>query len=257
MEPTQIAEILRQADKEKQTCKPIREFIGEKDIATAYKIQKINIDKAKAEGKKEVGKKIGLTNKKVQEQLGVDQPDFGILLDAMQIEAGGVIMHSKFLQPKVEAEIAFVLKKDILEANPNLEEIKEAIDYALIAIEVVGSRIKNWDIKIADTVADNASSSHFVVGKTPIELDKVDLENCRMELYINNKLVSEGSGASCLGNPLNAVQWLAAKMVEIGNPLKKGEIILSGALGPMVALKQGDVVKTHIEGLGELGFRTV
>ncbi|TQD34795.1 2-keto-4-pentenoate hydratase [Haloflavibacter putidus] len=256
MQLEEIANLLHNATITNKPCQPIRSFLAEKDLTAAYKIQTINIEKAKAEEKKEIGKKIGLTNKKVQEQLGVDQPDFGILLDSMQIEPDGVIMHSKFLQPKVEAEIAFVLKEDIT-TPPTIESLKQAIDYALIAIEIVGSRIKDWDIKITDTIADNASSSHFVVGKKPIELDKVDLENCKMQLYINDQLVSDGSGASCLGNPLNAVQWLATKMIEIGNPLKKGEIILSGALGPMVVLQKGDVVKAHIEGLGELAFRTI
>ncbi len=256
MQLEEIANLLHNAAVTNKPCQAISSFLAEKDLTAAYKIQTINIEKAKAEEKKEIGKKIGLTNKKVQEQLGVDQPDFGILLDSMQIKPDGVIMHSKFLQPKVEAEIAFVLKEDIT-TPPTIESLKRAIDHALIAIEIVGSRIKDWDIKITDTIADNASSSHFVVGKKPIELDKVDLENCKMQLYINDQLVSDGSGASCLGNPLNAVQWLATKMIEIGNPLKKGEIILSGALGPMVVLQKGDVVKAHIEGLGELGFRTI
>ncbi|HLS31481.1 MAG TPA: fumarylacetoacetate hydrolase family protein [Flavobacteriaceae bacterium] len=254
MTPKEIAQTLRQAEKDKATCSPIRSYLNEKDLSTAYQIQKMNIDAKIEKGAKEVGKKIGLTSKKVQTQLGVDQPDFGILLDAMQIKNGSTVAFSEFMQPKAEAEIAFVLKEDLAQENITLANIVSAIDYALPAIEIVGSRIENWDIKITDTIADNASSSHFVLGKNPVDLKDIDLENCQMQLYLNNKKSSEGQGKDCLGNPLNAVLWLAQKMKALGNPLRKGEVILSGALGPMVPISEGDHIKATIEGLGEISF---
>lgn len=129
-----------------------------------------------------------------------------------------------------------------------------ATDYITSAIEIVGSRIKDWNIKITDTIADNASSSHFILGTKKASVQEIDLENNKMQLFVNDQLVSEGDGTSCMGNPLNSVVWLANKMNELGNPLKRGEIILSGALGPMVNLNPSDKVKANIEGLGDIDF---
>lgn len=252
----EIAEKLKEAENSKKPCAPIREHLTEKDLDSAYKIQQLNIEKEVKNGKKIVGKKIGLTSLKVQEQLGVNQPDFGILLDSMEISANEEVDFSKFMQPKVEAEIAFVLKNDLIGTNNTIADIEKAIDYAVMAIEVVGSRIENWNIKITDTIADNASSSHFLLGTQRVALDQLDLINNKMELYINEEKVSEGDGTSCLGNPLKAVVWLANKMASINNPLRKGEIILSGALGPMAEFKKGDVISSSIEGLGDLQFST-
>lgn len=252
---TEIAKKIRDAEASKRACPPIRSLLKDKDIQSAYQIQELNINVKKEKGQLEVGKKIGLTSKKVQAQLGVDQPDFGILLDQMQITNRGQLSHTDLMQPKAEAEIAFILKSDLRQENINLETVKAAIDYALPAIEVVGSRIQDWDIQITDTIADNASSSHFVLGDTPVQLTDLDLENCAMQLYKNSTLASEGKGKDCLGNPLNAVVWLAQKMNELGNPLKKDEIILSGALGPMVSLTAGDEIRSTIEGLGEVSFK--
>lgn len=254
MTPEEIAQTIRQAGKTKTTCNPIRPYIKEKDLSTAYQIQRINIDDKIKTGAKEVGKKIGLTSEKVQKQLGVDQPDFGILLDDMQFKNGSAIPFSELMQPKAEAEIAFILKEDLTQERITMENIVSAIDYALPAIEIVGSRIENWDIKITDTIADNASSSHFVLGEKPVELKDIDLKNCQMQLYLNDEKASEGQGKDCLGNPLNAVLWLAQKMQELNNPLRKGEIILSGALGPMVSISKADRIKATIEGLEEISF---
>lgn len=251
-----IAQTIRQAEIDRIPCSPIRQFLKDKDVRAAYEIQKINIAHKIQLGQKEVGKKVGLTSEKVQAQLGVNQPDFGMLLNKMQIK-NEEIYFSDLMQPKAEAEIAFVLKNDLTEENIQMSDVIAAIDYALPAIEIVGSRIENWDIQITDTIADNASSSHFILGKDKVELGKIDLENCEMKLYQNGNLASEGTGKACLGNPLNAVLWLAQKMFELGNPLKKGEVILSGALGPMVELHAGDHIQTEIEGLGEVEFKVI
>lgn len=254
MTPSEIAEILRTAETTKTPCPPIRKHLNSDAIQAAYKIQKLNIDHKLKNGQREVGKKIGLTSKKVQAQLGVDQPDFGILLNPMQIKNGQALPFSELMQPKVEAEVAFVLKKDLTSAPIEMPDVVTAIDYAVAAIEIVGSRVKNWDITIADTIADNASSSHFVLGEKKADLQDLDLENCKMKLDFNGKTVSEGQGKACLGNPLNAVLWLANKMQELGNPLKAGEVILSGALGPMVEISKGEKIEAEIDGLGKVGF---
>lgn len=251
---SEIASVLQQAEKSKISCPPIRGYFEGKDLEKAYRVQEFIRKEKLADGQKIVGKKIGLTSKKVQEQLGVNEPDFGVLLDGMQIKNKETLPFSDLMQPKAEAEIAFVLKRDLARKNHSIEEVKDAIDYAVAAIEIVGSRIENWNIQITDTIADNASASHFVLGEKQVPLENLDLENCGMQMHINGEKVSEGTGKACLGNPLNAGVWLADKMVEMGNPLKKGEIILSGALGPMANLKSGDRVEAEIDGLGKVLF---
>lgn len=251
----QIAEILNHASKHKIMCEPVRGHFEEDSLKKAYQVQAINIEKQVAKGFHVIGKKIGLTSFAVQQQLGVNEPDFGILLDRMLIPNKGSIPAEKLMQPKAEAEIAFVLCKDIDYPIKDIEQLADHISHALISLEVVGSRIKNWDITITDTVADNASASHFVLGEEKISLSDIDLENCVMKLYKNGELASEGLGKSSMGNPLTATQWLANKMLEMGTPLKKGEVILSGALGPMIPIQKGDSISTKIADFNEVCFR--
>ena len=246
----EAADILWQAYHSHELCDPIRNFIGETDDVAAYQIQKINHERWISLGAIVSGKKIGLTSDAVRKQMGVDQPDFGILYSDKEVANGGIVNTNILHQPKVEGEIAFVLKEDLTKEELIMNDIIQAIDYVLPAIEIVGSRIKNWDIRLTDTIADNASSSHYVLGITPILLKDIDIVNCGMKLSINDKVQSVGQSSACMGNPLNACLWLAQKMVEMGNPLKAGEVILSGALGPFVDVSHGDVVQCTIDGLG-------
>jgi 2-keto-4-pentenoate hydratase len=219
-------------------------------LEDAYTIQKLNIDHRIAAGVRRVGCKIGLTSLAVQKQLGVDSPDFGILLNDMEFAAGLPIPFAKLQQPKIEAEVAFVLGRDLDMESPSLVDVIRAIEFALPALEVVGSRIANWKIKLVDTVADNASSSGFVIGTSPRTLSQLDLCDCAMTLACNGEVASQGNGAACMGNPLNAVLWLARTMVRMGAPLKAGELVLSGALGPMLEVRSGDAFVADIKGLG-------
>ncbi len=251
----QAAERLRGAEETKITCEPIRDLLGITNLEDAYAVQQINSELRLTEGAKIVGSKIGLTAPVVQKQLGVDQPDFGSLWDDREIKDGGNISMSELMQPKAEAEIAFMLGKDLDKEGLTIEELKDAIDYALVSIEIVGSRIKNWDIKITDTIADNASASHWVIGSKKTLLKDVDLEHCKMTMTSNSETVSEGVGSNCLGSPLNAMLWLAQKMISLGNPLKAGHLILSGALGPMYNINEGDDITATIEGLGSVNVK--
>jgi len=244
------AEALQKAQETKIPCAPIRMFIGDTSQENAYSVQNLITQGRLKNGARIVGKKIGLTSVKVQQQLGVDQPDYGVLFEDMEIKNEGKLSISETMQPKAEAEIAFVLKNDLFSKNPSIREIEDAIDYAVAAIEIVGSRIANWDIKITDTIADNASASHFVLGDVKRKLSEIDVIGCEMQLFQNNQLVSQGSGVACLGSPLIAVQWLAKKMVEMQSPLKAGDLILSGALGPMVNVTAGDTLFATVDGLG-------
>lgn len=252
---TEAAERLQKASQTGEYCNPVREFIGIDDLQSAYAIQDINTDKRVKSGGRIVGSKIGLTSVIVQKQLGVDQPDFGILFDDMEVANGLEMDFNLLMQPKVEAEIAFVLKSNLDSTNIGTVDVLSAIDYALAAIEIVGSRIENWDIKITDTIADNASASHFVLGHQPIQLENLDLINCAMEMSVNGKKVSEGKGSACMGSPINAVLWLAKTFAKLGRPLKAGDVILSGALGPMAVVNPGDEVVTKISGLGSVSVK--
>lgn len=249
-----VAQLL-EAEKTKSPCAPVRTLIGAQNVENAYAVQNAISQQKEESGARPIGKKIGLTSVAVQQQLGVDQPDYGVLFDKMQIAEGSPVSVADLMQPKAEAEIAFVLKKDLTEGDFSLSEIESAIDYVVAAIEIVGSRIKNWDIRIADTIADNASASHFVLGTVRKKLSEIDVVGATMQMTKNENLASEGTGAACLGSPLTATQWLANKMVDMGTPLQKDDIVLSGALGPMTAVDAGDVLKATINGLGEVSIR--
>ncbi len=251
----QAAAQLHEAAFTKQACQPIRELIGIEDLELAYDIQHINNQARLVSGARAVGCKIGLTSESVQQQLGVDQPDYGVLFDDMEVMHGGEIPWEAVMQPKAEAEIAFVLKKDLNSTSITTSNLISAIDYALAAIEIVGSRIENWNIRITDTIADNASSSHFVLGHKPVRLEHLDLLNCTMQMTKNGEAASSGTGAACLGSPLNATLWLARTMARLGNPLKAGDVLLTGALGPMVTIEPGDSVTAVFDTLGAVSVR--
>lgn len=236
-------------------CAPVRDLIGATDVAAAYAVQERQTAARLAAGATVVGRKIGLTSKAVQAQIGVDQPDFGVLFDDMGYAEDETVPMSRLLQPKAEAEIAFVLSQDLADGDLDIPQVRDAIDYAVAALEIVDSRVANWDIRFGDTVADNASSGLYVLGgerRTLAELEPVDVE---MSMTLNGEPASTGNGAACLGDPLNAVAWLARKAREFGEPLRAGQVILSGALGPMVAVTHGDVVTADISGLGTVTAR--
>ena len=252
MNTEQIAELLRKSYSDKKTIAPISQYIGDSDIATAYAIQNINTKHRVDQGARIIGKKIGLTSIAIQKQLGVDQPDYGMLFDDMEVLNGLSVSASSLMQPKAETEIAFILSEDLDHDSLTIIDLISCIDYALPAIEIVGSRIADWKIKLTDTIADNASASKIVLGHTPKTLDEFDVVNCKMEMSKNGEVVSEGIGANCMGSPLNATLWLAKKMIELGQPLQAGELVFSGALGPMASVESGDRLEAQIDGLGSV-----
>ena len=230
-------------------CSPVRDLVGADDIAAAYRVQSELIARRLQRGATRLGRKIGLTSATVQRQLGVGQPDFGVLLDDMAVPDGGVVPMRRLLQPRVEGEVAFRLAAD-LDGGLDQATVRAAVASAHAAIEIVDSRIVGWDIRIADTVADNASSGLFVVSGHAVSLDAIKPADVRMKLELNGQVASSGEGSACLGNPLIALEWLARTTAEFGDPLRAGEIVLSGALGPMVDVQPGDRVRVEIGGLG-------
>ena len=233
---------------------PLRDALAPTDADGAYAVQTINTRFWEAQGRRIVGRKAGLTAKAVQVQLGVDQPDFGVLFDDMRIGDGGSLDPARTIQPKAEAEIAFVLGGDLPDVDTTVAQVAAAVASVHAAIEIVDSRIADWKITFADTVADNGSSAFFVLADTGLAVEGLDLEGAAMEMTVNGKVVSTGVGAAALGNPLNAAAWLAQTLAARGEPLKAGDILLAGALGPMVALTPGDHVVATIAGIGSASF---
>ncbi|MDS9471409.1 2-keto-4-pentenoate hydratase [Sporosarcina pasteurii] len=223
-------------------------------VEEAYAIQLENIERKVAQGQTIVGKKIGLTSKAMQDLLGVDEPDYGHLLDSMVVENGNAVPKDKVLQPRVEGEIAFVLKEDLKGPNVTTLDVLQATDYILPAIEVVDSRVKDWKIKLEDTIADNASSAFYALGGKPVKIEDVDLELVGMVLLKNGKLVNTGVGAAALGNPAQCVAWLANRLADFDIPLRKGEVILSGALSAAVDAEEGDTFTARFAHLGEVSI---
>lgn len=246
------AERIRIAHETNQPTPPARDQLPAGDVAAAYAVQKVNTDHWLDARRRLVGRKIGLTSKVVQEQLGVDSPDFGMLFADMALADGEEVALGRVMQPKVEAEVALVLERDLAMPEPTLTELISAVAYAVPAIEIVGSRIANWDIKLVNTIADNASSGLFVLGATPVRLEGLELRLAGMVMERRGDQVSVGAGAACLGNPLNAALWLARTMVRVGAPLRAGDVVMTGALGPMVTVAPGDVIDVRISGLGSV-----
>lgn len=245
-----LATSLRHAARDGQPIQPLREELAAMGVAGAYAVQDINTQHYLETGRRLTGRKIGLTSKSVQQQLGVDSPDFGMLFADMELAPDEEVAPGRVLQPKIEAEVAVVLERDLGDGQVTLSQLISAIAYVLPAVEIVGSRIKDWDIRLLDTVADNASSGLYALGTRPRKLSEVDLRTCGMLMERKGEVVSLGVGAACLGHPLNAALWLARKMAEVCRPLQAGDVIMTGALGPMATVAPGDVIDTTIAGLG-------
>jgi 2-keto-4-pentenoate hydratase len=250
-------ERLAAAQETRVACAPVRDLIGTDDLPAAYAVQQGLVQRRLAGGVTVVGRKIGATSEAVQRQLGVDQPDFGYLLSDMDVSDGvdgTPISMRTLVQPRVEAEVAFVLAEDIdLDEDAiTLEAVRAAVDVALPALEIVDSRIADWKIGFTDTVADNASSGLFVVGGDGRKLDDFEPRDVVMSLTINGEERSAGTGAACLGDPLEALRWLAVQARRFGDPLRAGHLILSGALGPFVPFAPGDRVAASISGFEPL-----
>ncbi|MEV4511050.1 fumarylacetoacetate hydrolase family protein [Dactylosporangium sp. NPDC049525] len=236
-------------------CPPVRDLIGADDVAAAYAVQRrLTLGRLDA-GARVVGHKIGLTSAAVQRQLGVDRPDFGVLFDDMDVSGAAEIPFDRLLQPKIEAEVGFILGEDLDEGDLTDARIRAAVAHAVAALEIVDSRIAGWDITIADTVADNASSGMFVLGAHRSTLEAFEPAETVMELAADGVVVSRGTGAACLGDPLKALAWLARAARDLGDPLRAGQVVLSGALGPMVPVTPGMRVTATLSGLGTVSAR--
>lgn len=246
------AERLTAAREQRLPCAPVRDLIGANDIDAAYAVQSLLNEARIAGGARVVGAKIGLTAAAVQQQFGVFQPDFGVLHDDMIYAHAQPVPLDSLLQPRAEGELAFVLGRDIDHPGASVADVLRATDFVLPAIEIVDSRIEGWDLTITDTVADNASSGAVVLGTTPHSLRDRDLASIKMTLSRNGAQVSSGAGSACLGSPVAAVAWLARELVRRGQSLRAGDIVMSGALGPVVPVTDACSFRLQLEGMAEV-----
>lgn len=247
------AERLRYASTMRRTCPPVRDLIGEDNLEGAYAVQQHVVALQEISGAHVVGRKLGLMARTVQNQLGVHQPTIGTLMNTMQVPNGGVVPVRRLLQPLIEAEVVFRLGEDLDQPDVDIDQARAAVAEVLAALEVVDSRIEGWDITAVDTIADNASAGLFVLASEGRPLGDRDLRDIRMEMYRNGTLVSTGSGSdNFLGDPVRGLVWLAGEAHRRGTPLRAGQVVLAGALGPMVEIKEGDSFSAVIGDLPEV-----
>jgi 2-keto-4-pentenoate hydratase len=247
---TRAADRLDGAARSGTAVSPVRDLLGSSDLDAAYSVQRELTARRLLRGGRIVGHKIGLTSPAVQEQLGVSRPDTGLLFADMAVPDAGQVAVTRLLQPKIEAEVAFVLGRDLADGPLDIAQCRGAVDYAATALEIVDSRVAGWDISITDTIADNASAGLFVLGQQRVPITAFEPRDVEMTMTIDGEVVSKGTGAACLDDPLAALSWLARTAREFGEPLRAGHIVLSGALGPMAPVAGGNRVAAKISVLG-------
>lgn len=249
------AAALCDAERTRQPIEPLTEALPGLTIEDAYAIQELNTRRRLAEGRVLRGRKIGLTSRAMQTLLGVGEPDFGALLDDMFVDEGDAIAADTLIQPKAEAEIAFVLGQDLAGPGVTTVEALRAIEAAVAAIEVVDSRIADWRIKIADTIADNASSARVVLGTRLVPVARLDLQLVGMGIWHNGELADSAAGVAALGHPARCVAWLANTLGGLGGGLRAGDIVMSGALHRAFDVADGDIVRAEFDRLGSVSVR--
>lgn len=249
----EAAAILRRSQASGVPIEPLTATFAGLTVADAWQIQTINRDLALASGRSIVGYKCGLTSDAMQQQMGVDEPDFGVLLNDMQLDDGGEMLMSRFLQPRAEAEIILVLGDD-LGAGTTAADVLAATSHARPSVEIIDSRIRDWRLSLIDTVADNASSGAFVMGD-PVSIDGLDLNAVETVLTINGVEVGRGLGSAALGDPAAAAAWLANRLGDFGLVLGAGSVVMTGSLHASVPIAAGDVVEAQFTGLGSTSVR--
>lgn len=250
-----MADELHVAETTREPIEPLTERFH-LDLDAAYQVQMMNAARSLKQGNRLVGYKIGLTSLEAQKHFGITHPDFGHLFHTMVLDQDAEFDVSTLIQPKIEAEVAFILGRDLKGPGVTIAEAARAVDSVMGAFEIIDSRIKDWRIKAADTIADNGSSSRFVLAGTPVRLTELDLPHVGMALSKNGEVSLTASGAAVMGNPLNALVFLANELGEHGRPLMAGEVILSGSLGGMLPMRPGEFYTAEFLKLGRVGLRT-
>lgn len=252
---TAAAQALRTARAARRPIRRVSETFDLTTLEQAYAVASLNTDEALRRGRRIRGRKIGLTSPAVQHQLGVNQPDHGVLFDDMEHLSGDTLDSTRLIQPRAEAEVAFVMDSDLADPEVPWGRFLRTIAFALPALEIVDSAIQDWRITLVDTVADNASCGLYVLGLEPRRVSDLALDTLGMQTLLNGQTASVGSGAACLGHPLRAAHWLARTLAGLGHPLRAGDVLLSGALGPMFDVRAGDHVQARLGALGSVDCR--
>lgn len=256
-DPTALSEALLAADSRRTPVDPLTASAPALSVDDAYRVQLASVKARIARGRRIIGKKIGLTSKAMQDLLGVREPDYGHLLDDMLLLEGEPCTRSDLILPKVEGEVAFVLKSRLRGPGLHVADVLRATEGVMASLEIVDSRIRDWKIKLADTVADNASSARFVLGSRLLPVQELDLRRVGMYLAKNGQVVNSGAGVAVWGHPAAAVAWLANKLAAFDVALEPGEIVLSGAVTAAVSVEAGDVVEASFDRLGSVTVRFV
>ena len=247
---------LYQALRERRMVEPLTDREPDMAIEDAYHVSLRLLDRRLEDGEKIIGKKIGVTSKAVQNMLNVHQPDFGYLTDHMDYGNGEEIpVSEEMIQPRAEGEIAFILKKDLEGPGVTSADVIAATEAVMPCFEIVDSRVRDWNIRIQDTIADNASCGAFVLGDRAVDPRALELATVGMVVEKNGEIISTGAGAAALGSPVNCVTWLANTLGRFGIPLKAGEVILSGSLVPLEPVQAGDFMHVEIGGIGAASVR--
>lgn len=247
-----LAEKLYRADQKKEPISPLTEAAPDLSPEDAYRIQLEWVRLQQQAGRRIVGKKIGLTSKAMQQMLGVTEPDYGHLFDHMVLSDQDIMRTEELLQPKIEAEVAFILKRDLKGPGVTVADVLSATRYVVPSIEIIDSRIADWKIKLPDTIADNGSSARVVLGSKPMPVEGLDLQLMGMVLEKNGQQVSTGAGAAALGHPAYAIAWLANKLAEYDIGLHAGEIILPGAVAAAIPVEKGDHITVRFSEIGSV-----
>lgn len=252
-----IAERLARAGETRVPIDPPTATEPSLTIADAYGVQMVNVERRLAQGRKIVGCKVGLTSAAMQRMLGVNEPDFGHLFDDMLMRNGGECAMNALIQPRVEPEIAFVLSRELRGPGVTRDEVMEATSYVTPALEIIDTRIKDWKIALADTIADNASSARVVLGDRMSPADAYDLRLVGVVLDRNGEVLETGAGAAALGHPAQAVAWLVNKLASFGQSVAEGSVVMPGSLTRAVDVKRGDAVTAQFDRLGSVSVRFV
>ncbi|CAJ1509881.1 2-keto-4-pentenoate hydratase [[Mycobacterium] holstebronense] len=248
----ELAAELAQAERSRVPISPLTAAQPGIDVVDAYEIQLINIRQRIAEGARVVGHKVGLSSEAMQQMMGVDEPDYGHLLNEMQVFEDKPVKASNYLYPRIEVEVAFILAADLPGADCTEEDVLAATEAFAPAIELIDSRISDWKIKLCDTIADNASSAGFVLGKQRVKPGDIDIKNIDAALTKNGEVVAQGRSDAVLGNPVTAVAWLARKVESFGVRLKAGDIVLPGTATRAIDVHAGDDCVADFTGLGSV-----
>ena len=252
-----LAQELITAETQQAPIGPITDRVPDFSVDDAYNVQAIVLAQRLNAGRSIVGRKVGLTSKAMQQMLGVDQPDYGVILDDMIIVDGAEYAAANLLQPRIEPEIAFMMKKALNGPNVTAEQVVDATDYVFPSLEVIDSRIRDWKIKLQDTIADNASSARVVVGTNRVYLDGLDLAEEELVFEKNGEELGRATGAAVLGNPVNAVAWLANTLAHYNAGINAGDIVMPGALTGATPVKAGDSIKASFKRVGTVSVRFV